>query len=285
MTVVTRAVLTYLKRHWLILSFLILVICFAMLPGAIERMFVYFPIKGLSGSPSDLGLTYQDVFLTTEDGVRLHGWFVPHPDAGYTLLLFHGNAGNISHRLPWIELLHPLAVNIFLVDYRGYGRSGGSPFEEGLYRDARAAYAWWRSEIAGAAKKLVLVGESLGGAVAVDLAAREPVAGLILQSTFNSARDMARTVMPLGLLQPLARIHFDSAAKISSVRCPIFFIHGNRDGIVPLHLGRKLFDAAPGPKDFYEVDGAGHNDLLWISGHELAARLRSFLARLETAPQ
>jgi fermentation-respiration switch protein FrsA (DUF1100 family) len=206
---------------------------------------------------------------------------VPHPKARVTLILFHGNAGNISHRIPWIEMLHPLQANVLVFDYRGYGRSSGSPFEGGLYIDADAVYGWWKRERANTGEKLILVGESLGGAVAVDLAARVPADGLILQSTFTSGWDMAKTLMPIGLLQPLARVRFDSEAKIAGVTCPKLFIHGSWDEIVPLRLGRKLFDRAAPPKEFWEVPRAGHNDLLWVAGPQYGERVRAFIAQIE----
>jgi len=225
-------------------------------------------------------MDYEDLTLVTEDNVKLHGWFVPRKDARTTLLIFHGNAGNIGHRVPWIQLLQQAGGNVAIIDYRGYGRSEGKPYEEGLYRDARAALRWWNEKRGGRGEKLVLVGESLGGVVAVDLAARAPVAGLILQSTFTTAWDMAKTLLPVGLLQPVAGVHFDSAGKIAGIACPKLFIHGDRDEIVPFRLGQKLYDLAPPPKDFYRVRGASHNDLPWVAGTEYVARIRAFLDAL-----
>jgi fermentation-respiration switch protein FrsA (DUF1100 family) len=280
-----QGTVAFLKRHWFLEVFLVLALVFVMVPGNLERLFVYFPAGALQGDPSRIGLPYQDLSLVAEDGIRLHGWFVPHPAARCTFLLFHGNAGNISHRLPWIEMLHNLRANVFIIDYRGYGRSEGRPFEEGLYRDARAAYSWWDGNHPPQGNKLVLIGESLGGAVAVDLASRVPVDGLVLQSTFTSARDMAKTLFPIGLLLPLARIHFDSAAKIAAISCPKLVIHGNADEIVPFRLGKQLFDLAPPPKHFYEVPRAAHNDLLWVAGPEYISRLQAFLDVIESAPR
>jgi hypothetical protein len=275
----------FARNHWPLSGFLLLTIILVMTPHLLERLFVYFPSKELAGNPSHLGLRYEDLSLVTEDDVRLHGWFVPCAGAKRTLLIFHGNAGNISHRLEWIQLLHELNCHILIIDYRGYGRSQGSPFEEGLYRDARAAYEWWVRERSGSGEQLVVMGESLGGCVAVDLAARVNPAGLILQSTFTSAWDMAKTLFPLGLLQPLTTIRFDAASKISRVHCPKLLIHGNRDEIVPYRLGRNLYQAAPPPRLFYEVPGAGHNDLVWTAGPEYSRRLSSFLSQLPLPPK
>ena len=174
-------------------------------------------------------------------------------------------------------MLHKLQANVLIIDYRGYGLSEGSPFEGGLYLDAKAAAAWWAGRFAGSENHLIPIGESLGGAVAVDLATHTRVSGLILQSTFTSARDMARTLFPLGLLQPLIGVHFDSATKIQGIRCPKLIIHGNRDEIVPFGLGRKLYDLSPEPKQFWEVPGAGHNDLIWTAGADYSRVLSDFL--------
>jgi fermentation-respiration switch protein FrsA (DUF1100 family) len=274
----------FLMRHWLIPAFLIAVVLLAMTTNVLERMFVYYPTKQLVENPSALGLKYQDVYPLTEDGIRLHGWFVPQPGAPYTFLILHGNGGNISHRLGWIQILRDLNAHILIVDYRGYGRSEGKPFEKGLYRDALAAYRWLSMERSSDKSRFILLGESLGGAVAVELAGRVPVDGLVLQSTFTSAWDMAKTIMPVGLLQPFTGVRFDSASIIPAVQCPKLFVHGNQDDIVPFRLGRKLFELAPPPKEFYEVSGAGHNDLLVIAGSEYLRRMRSFLDSIAPNP-
>ncbi len=270
----------FILRHWLIPAFLLAVVLLAMTTDVLERMFVYYPTKELTDTPAALGIPYQDVYPVTEDAIRLHGWYFPHPGAPHTILIFHGNAGNISHRLGWIQMLRELNAHILIVDYRGYGRSEGKPSEKGLYRDAAACHQWWARERSGDGSRMVLLGKSLGGAVAVDLACRVPVDGLILQSTFTTAWDMAKTILPVGLLQPLTSVRFDSASKISGIRCPKLFIHGNRDDIIPFRLGRRLFEAAPPPKEFYEVAGANHNDLVISAGAAYVERIRAFLAAL-----
>ena len=267
----------FARRHWVILGFLAIALALVMTPHVLERHFVYYPDRKVEGDPSNLGLAYQTLRITTEDGVGLHGWFVPCSGSRRTFLVLHGNAGNIGHRLSWIELLHNLQAHVLIIDYRGYGLSEGKPYEEGLYRDGRAAASWWSEHFKGTEAHLILIGESLGGAVAVDLAAQAPVSGLILQSTFTSAGDMAKTLFPIGLLQPLIGVRYDSAAKIQSVKCPKLFIHGNRDEIVPFRLGRKLYELAPEPKQFWEVPGAGHNDLIWVAGPDYSRALRDFL--------
>jgi fermentation-respiration switch protein FrsA (DUF1100 family) len=269
-----------LRRHWLLPAFAAVVVILAM-SGILERMFVYFPAKAVHGSPSDLRLAYEDLTFVTDDGLPLHGWYVRHPSARCTFIAFHGNAGNIGDRLPWIELLYAVPGNVLIFDYRGYGRSAGRPHEQGLYRDAGAVYRWWAAQRDRAPARVVLIGESLGGAVAADLATRERVDGIILQSTFTSAWDMAKTMLPIGVLQPLTGVRFDSIQKLRDLPCPKLIIHGDRDDIVPFRLGEKLFAAAAGPKYFYRVQGAAHNDLLWVAGGEYTRRIRQFVDSIE----
>ncbi len=268
----------FLRRHWVLEAFLVIMIGFVMTPHSLERLFVYYPSRQILEDPRSIGLNFQEVSLSTVDKIRLHGWFVPCEGARCTLLICHGNAGNIGDRLPYLEIFHELGVHVLVFDYRGYGKSEGKPFEEGLYRDAQAAYAWWARERQPQGEQLVLFGESLGGAVAVNLAANVAPSGLILQSTFTSAKDMASGNMILRLLFPLGRVQFNSAGKIGKVNCPKFFIHGTRDDIVPFRLGKDLYAWAPPPKSFYEVPGAGHNDLLWIAGEEYRQKLKRFMA-------
>jgi uncharacterized protein len=275
-----KNILRLLGRHWPITALIALGTGFIAMPHRLERYFIYYPTKGVQEDPSMIGLPYEDLTLTTEDSVRLHGWFIPGTEADKTIMIFHGNAGNIGHRTGWIGGLHTLGYNIVIIDYRGYGDSEGEPHEDGLYRDATAAYKWWHDHRDNKSEKLILLGESLGGAVAIDLAQRITPAGLIVQSAFSRASDMAKRFFPLGLLQPLLGVHFDSAEKIKKVTCPKLFIHGNKDEIVPFHLGQTLFELAPPPKTFFEVEGAGHNDLIWIGGSEYLRIIGEFLSKL-----
>jgi uncharacterized protein len=268
-------------QHWILAGFVIFAVGFAMMPHALERLFVYYPSRQLSADPGNVGLDFQDIAVVAEDNVKLHGWFVRSEGASRTIMIFHGNGGNIGDRVSWVRLLHDLGVHVFIFDYRGYGKSEGKPFEEGLYRDARAVYNWWVRERRPRGERLIIFGESLGGAVAVHLAARVPAAGLILQSTFTSARDMAKTMFPIGLLLPLTGVRFDSEKEIARVACPKLMIHGTRDEIVPFRLGNRLHDVAPHPKLFYPVPEAGHNDLVWVAGAEYSRHMRAFLSSIQ----
>ena len=246
----------------------------------IERLFFYFPEKGVDSDPADIGLAFEDVFFQASDGVRLHGWFVPGQGEVVWLWL-HGNAGNISHRLDNLKRLHDqLGVSVFLMDYRGYGRSEGRPTEAGIYRDAEAALAYLQSRTDIKQDRIVYFGRSLGAAVAVELATRHPPYGLILESAFESVSEMARRAHPFLPVWPFLRGRYDSLAKLARVNAPLLVLHGDRDEIVPCEAGKRLFEAASGPKELSIIEGAGHNDTYLVGGLEYFNTLRSFMERL-----
>lgn len=232
---------------------------------------LYFPSRRHDATPARLGLHGEDVEISTEDGERLHGWWIPAA-AGVRrghVVHFHGNAGNVSHRLPEAAALSGAGFDVLLFDYRGYGRSTGRAHEAGLYRDARAARAAAVRRTGVDPARLFLLGESLGGAVALALALEHPPRGLVLQSTFTSVRDMARVHYPLvpPFLVPDA---YPSRRRVAGLRAPLLIVHGEVDEIVPFAHGRALFAAAPEPKRFHPVAGAGHNDLLAAMGRSYA---------------
>jgi fermentation-respiration switch protein FrsA (DUF1100 family) len=244
--------------------------------GLIERHFIYFPSNDLTANPSDFGLAFEEVLFTASDDVQLHGWFVPG-EGGITWLWFHGNAGNISQRLENLKLLHDeLGVSVFLFDYRGYGRSQGTPSEKGTYRDAEAALAYLRSREDVDPERIVFFGRSLGTGVAVELATHYPPYGLILESPFLSIQDMAKRAYPILSLLPLLRTRYDSVGKIGKLEVPILVLHGDRDDIIPFEAGRTLFEKAKEPKNFYTITGAGHNDTYVVGGAEYFSVLRHF---------
>jgi len=258
-----------------LLALLAYLLGFAWLYGAQERL-VYFPSPALEATPAAVQLDYQDVELTTGDGVLLHGWYVPHPGARYTVLFLHGNAGNISHRLQTIALLHDLQLSVLIFDYRGYGRSSGTPSEEGTYRDAEAAWTHLTGERAVPAQRIVVFGRSLGGAVSVWLAVRHPPAGVILESTFASGQAMARRAAPIYPSRLLTRLRYDSLARVPQLRAPLLVVHSRTDEIVPFEQGRALYDAAPQPKRLLEIDGL-HNTGFLETGAPYRDGLRDFL--------
>ncbi len=246
----------------------------------LDRYFVFFPDRQIHRTPEDLGLQYEDVFFTTSDGVRLHGWFIPS-DGDTTVVWLHGNAGNISHRVDNLLMMnHMLGVNVFIIDYRGYGRSGGAPSEKGLYRDAEAALAYLSSRPQTGDDRLIFFGRSLGAAVAVELATRAAPHALILESPFTSVREMAKLsypFMPAPFLTLPIRSRFDSLAKITNVHAPVMVLHGDMDDIVPFEIARRLYDAANEPKRFYTIEGAGHNDTYAVGGAAYFDALKAFI--------
>jgi fermentation-respiration switch protein FrsA (DUF1100 family) len=239
----------------------------------------YYPIKypgGFWEQQSKLGA--EDVWLLASDGVRLHAWWVKARQASLATLYLHGNAGNLTHRFLQILEITAGGSSVLMLDYRGYGKSGASPSENGLYADADAAYLYLLDH-GYSARHIVLQGESLGTAVAVDLASRKECAGVVLEAAFTSGRDVANTVLPL--IGPLVFRGFDSKSKIAKIRAPLLFFHGDRDEIIPLKLGRSLFEAAPKPKWFIEIPEAGHNDLVATAGSSYRERLHEFYGHLQ----
>jgi fermentation-respiration switch protein FrsA (DUF1100 family) len=246
-----------------------------------ENKFIYFPSQYPHGLYEEARFIphLTECWMTTEDGVKIHGWFTPADSAIATVVIAHGNAGNISHRIDFVRRLQQIHFNVMIFDYRGYGKSEGSPDEAGVYRDGRAAFDYVVRLPGVDARKIILWGTSLGGAVAVDVALHRQAAGLILESTFSSAKDVARVAYPFLPVQYTLRTKFNSVEKISAIKIPLLQMHGNRDGIIPIKLGRKLFDAAREPKEFYAISGADHNDTYIVGGKEYLERVRAFAVR------
>ena len=226
----------------------------------LERFFVFFPTAEVRYTPGDVGLDYEEVFFPTLDGVRLHGWYVPG-DSETTLLWFHGNGGNIGHRVDELAMVHArLGANVLIFDYRGYDNSEGSPSERGIYRDARAALAYLKTRPGLDPEQVVYFGRSLGAAVAIELAGDQPPAGLVLVAPFASLGDMARVAYPFLPLNWLLGNRYNSVTRVSQLHQPLLILHGDQDEIVPLSQGEQLHQAANPPKSFQVLPGAGHND-------------------------
>jgi uncharacterized protein len=247
-----------------------------VLTGPLLNRLLYFPSRTVVSPPPSAGLAIADVTIATEDGERLHAWWVPAraPSLGHVLLC-HGNAGNVGDRLTHIELLSGAGFDVLAFDYRGYGRSTGRPTEEGLYRDARAAHDALLSRHGVERARLLYLGESLGGAVALALAVEQPPAGLILQSAFSSVRDMAR--VHYALIPPaLVPDAYPSIRLIGRLAAPLLVLHGEQDEIVPLMHAEALAAAALSPKRMHVFAGAGHNDLLARAGAEWARAIEAW---------
>ena len=255
---------------------------FFLLSAFVERM-IFYPARypeGLWELADDLGS--EDVAIETEDGIRLHGWRVAssvEPPAVTTLLL-HGNAGNLTHRIDHLQAIPAAGSELLIIDYRGYGKSEGAPSEQGSYADARAAYDWL-AERGRAADRIVCHGESLGTAVAVDLATHRPCAGLVLEAPFPSARAVASQVLPG--LGPLLVSGFDTVSKLRGIRVPLLVIHGALDETFPFEFGRRVYEAAAGPKELWKLEGAGHNDILRAAGADYVPRLERFYRQVTAA--
>ncbi|MFH1018544.1 MAG: alpha/beta hydrolase [Pseudomonadota bacterium] len=246
-----------------------------MIPRFFIDRFIYFPEAHHEFRPDDFKLPYEDISLTTDDGVKLHAWWIGDHSMRKTVLFFHGNAGNISHRLDRINLLGQPKIRFFLLDYRGYGQSQGKPSEEGFYRDATAVYQYLRAQSVSP-ENIFLFGESLGGAVATELATRVPIAGLILESTFTSVRGIASIHYPF-IPNAFVPDQFNSMARISNVHAKLLVIHGNQDEIAPFSMGKHLYETANQPKSFLEIPGAGHNDLYLVGGRPYRKQILRFL--------
>ncbi|MDP6685427.1 MAG: alpha/beta hydrolase [Candidatus Omnitrophota bacterium] len=261
-----------------IIYILIVAICVFGYLRRFEYKAIYFPANEVEFTPRDIGLDYEDVYIDTVDGAKLNTWFIPRDGAKYTLLFVHGNAGNIGDRIDKIELLHKLGLNIFIFDYRGYGKSKGIPSEKGVYRDAQAAYEYLISKKNVSPERIVPYGESLGGAIAIDLAYKEKVGALITESTFSSAKDMARVIYPR-LPTFLILSKFDSVSKIKDIDIPKLIMHSKTDDVIPFAQSVKLFDEAASPKKHIILKG-DHNSSHMDSRDEYRSSIKEFFEDL-----
>ena len=242
---------------------------------------VYFPQveRELTATPRAAGLDYEDVTLTTADHIQLHGWWVPSCNARGTILLMHGNAGNISHRLGYLTMFNRLGYSVLLFDYRGYGKSGGHPDEEGTYRDAEAAWLHLTATRNVAPRDIVMVAESLGGGVATWLALKYPPRALVLASTFRSVPDLGAQIYPWLPVRLLARITYDNLTRIDRVDAPVLIAHSREDDVIPFVHGEALFAAAREPKQMLVLAG-GHNDGFLFTRDAWIAAVGAFLDRI-----
>ncbi len=268
-------------KQYLLTSFAGLLAVMALLTVLLvgcQNGIIYHPTKYPKGlwDTSHIPLPIQDVWFEAKDGVKLHGWYIPREGAVATLLFFHGNAGNITHRLENVFFLHHLQLNVFIFDYRGYGRSEGDPDEEDIYLDCQAAYDTVLAQPGVSADSLFVFGRSLGGTFASYTVTENPAAGLILESTFTNAVDMADRMISI-LPGWLVSSEFDTVGRVSKLKIPKLFIHGTRDNIIPFTLGRELYKAAAEPKEFYQIVGAGHNNTFQVGGKDYFDKIKEFI--------
>ncbi len=241
----------------------------------IESRSVFFPEKEIEFFPSQVNLPFEDVVFNTLDGIRLNGWFIPQPNAPTTILFFHGNAGNIGHRLDKLLMLLATGANVFIIDYRGFGKSEGRISEKGLYLDAQAAYDYLVEVRKIPAEQIILYGESLGVAAVIDLAAKVKVKAIILEGGFSKGRDMAARMYPF-IPNLLFADSYNSLERIKRIGVPKLFVHSRDDEIVPFELARKLYEAGPEPKKFVEING-GHNSAFMDSKEEYMTAIDLFI--------
>jgi uncharacterized protein len=263
---------------------LLFLLSVAALLVSCERLIVYHPYKYPEGDwslSSNLD-SKEDISFIADDGVVLHGWFFPSNKSNKTLLWFHGNAGNITHRLDNIKMLKRLNLNIFIFDYRGYGKSAGEPNEKGIYLDSQAAYDWLVKVKKAVPENIILFGRSLGGVCAVEVASKNPAAGIILESVFPSASKMARKIFPILPLSWAIKSRFDAISKVPNLKLPKLFLHGTRDEVVPYKLGRELYSVAAKPKIFYDIKGAGHNDTFVVGGIDYFNAIDQFVKNINS---
>jgi fermentation-respiration switch protein FrsA (DUF1100 family) len=235
-----------------------------------------YPGRALDASPADIGLTYEDVSLTTSDNENLHGWYVPVVDSKGTLLFFHGNAGNISHRLDSIKIFHELGLDVLIIDYRGYGQSTGKTSEQGTYLDAQAAWDYLVNIREVPAQSIIVFGRSLGGAIGAWLGAHNDPAAVIIESSFSSGLDMARRIYPFMPTRLITRLQYPVADYAARLNCPVLVIHSRHDEIIPFDMGQAIFVAVKHDKRFLEISG-DHNNGFLLSRREYFAGLKDFI--------
>ena len=260
-------IITSVLAVWLLLVLIIYVF---------QSRLIFYPEKDIMMTPADVNLPFRDVFLQIDAGTRIHGWYIPHEQPRATLLFLHGNAGNISQRLDSVKIFYDMGLSVFIIDYQGYGRSTGSPSETGTYQDARAAWSFLTGKLQLPAPQIIVFGRSLGGAVAVWLAAAYSPGALILESTFTSVADLGKHYYPYLPVQWLTRIRYPTLERISRVVCPLLIIHSRDDEIIPFEHGQKLYAAARAPREFLQISG-GHNEGFLLAGSKYIDGLQHFI--------
>ncbi|MFH1691045.1 MAG: alpha/beta hydrolase [Candidatus Omnitrophota bacterium] len=259
---------------------LFIVVFFIIVIGYVRHLefsSLYYPAKQIAATPQSIGLDYQDLTFETGDHEKINAWFIPVDKTAPVVYFLHGNAGNIGDRLSKISFFHSLGISVFVIDYRGYGKSTGRPSERGIYADALAGYRYLIDILKVPDDRIILYGESLGGAVAIDLAAQVPIGGLVVEGSFTCAADMAKKIYPF-LPVFLVASKYDSYAKVAQIKAPKLFIHSSQDEIVPFVLGRKLFDRAVAPKEFFQAQG-GHNDCFFVQSEQIKMSIVKFLEK------
>jgi len=233
------------------------------------------PGRTLTASPNDIGLDYEDISLTTSDNERLHGWYIPAANSRGVLLFFHGNAGNISHRLDSIKIFHKLDLDTLIIDYRGYGQSTGEASEQGTYLDAQAAWDYLINNRRIPAHRIIIFGRSLGGAIGAWLGVQNTPAAVIIESSFSSGADMAHRLYPFLPTRLITRLKYPVADYAGRLNCPVLVVHSRHDEIIPFSMGQEIYAAVKQQKKFLELRG-DHNNGFLVSQGEYIAALKDF---------
>jgi fermentation-respiration switch protein FrsA (DUF1100 family) len=257
-----------LKRMIRSLIFIYLCLCLYLFFFADRKIFL--------PQPSSYEDSSAILKLTTDDQIQLSAVYLPNPASDYTILYTHGNAEDLGDIQPVLQRLQEIGFSVFAYDYRGYGTSQGTPSERHAYRDIDTAYNYLIEQLQVPTRRIIAYGRSVGGGSAVDLAARQPLAGLIMESSFITA---FRVVIPFPIL-PFDK--FPNIDKIKNVNCPVLVIHGKADEVIPFWHGQQLWAAANEPKQALWVEDAGHNDLMWVAGEQYAQALQNFARLVET---
>jgi hypothetical protein len=246
---------------------MIMLIVYSVIMGAMyfkQDSMIYFPEKEIFQNPRNINLDYREINFPAKDGVNISGWYIPADQEKGVLLLCHGNAGNISHVMEHIRIFHEMGLSVLAFDYRGFGKSAGKPSEEGTYLDAEAAWDYLIRQ-GNSPEKIIVYGQSLGGAIAAEIAVRKNPVALIIESSFTSISDIGAQLYPWLPVKLLSKYQYSTVAKIGMINSPKLIIHSPDDEIVPFRHGRTLYEKSSQPKDFLEIRG-GHNDGFLLSG-------------------
>lgn len=246
----------------------------------LEPLAIYCPVKKIEKYPSDMGMKYKDIYLYSENGARINGWFIKNSASKNILLILHGNGGNMSYSLSLIKILYGLPISILIIDYQAYGKSEGIPSEENLYSDAQTAYNYLVNNKKYKPEQVILMGTSLGGAVVSDLAVKNKVKALILQSTFTSAKDMAKKINPL-YRWPLIliRTNFDNLRKVKDINIPLLVLHSKDDEVIPYEMSVSIYKNANQPKQIHLSKGYKHDDLVLSKNY--IGIIREFMKKID----
>ena len=264
----------------IIIIFILLIFIFILYLKYIEKTHIFYPDKKIYQEPKDFNLNYKEVFIKTPDNIDLCGWFIKG-DSENLILYLHGNAGNISTRLEIVKMFVDAKFNVFIFDYRGYGKSAGRPTEKGIYLDTLSVYKYLTENENIKPENIILYGESLGCAFAIYLAEKEKVSLIILQSPFSSALDMASFLFPYipkSFLKLIMSVEFDNINRIKKINIPKLIIHSIDDEIVPFRFAQKLFIQTPPPKEFFTTRGL-HNEIVYNNRDEYIKKIKEFIER------